>query len=844
MATEKFSPASTPAPARFGELLRQHRLAAGLTQEGLAERAGLSEHGIQKLESGATHPYRDTAERLIRALNLSERDQAVLQIAARPKPRRQQSPRRGASDTPAVSHSHLPIQATTFIARSGEIETVKKRLQDNRLITLIGPGGSGKTRLALQVACQIDNEFGDGVWLIDLAPLVDPALVPQTIASTIGIVAEPGRAALDVLTEYFQSRHALLILDNCEHLIDASAAVVDTVLQSCARVQFLATSREMLGVPGEALWRVSTLSVVDRRVTPSDDTGLVEEVCESESGRLFIDRARLVAPSFTVTPQNAHMVAQVCHRLDGMPLSIELAAARLSMLSIDQIAERLDQSFRLLTGGNRTAVRRQQTIRATIDWSYQLLSEPERNLVRRFAVFAGGWCLEAAEALAADALQPEEDVLDLLSRLVAKSMVLVDNPPETRPSAVRYRFLETIRQYAEEKLVEGGEADLVRTRHRDWYLTFAEQAMEGMEGADQKLWWDRLNLELDNLRMALNWSASDPTKSTPLLRLAGLLGRFWALRGLASEGIRWLELALAQSPTDPSSDRARALDWLGALALFNGHIERACALLEESVAQARTVADRRVLSVALAHLTGALRSMGDVEQAWRRAQEAIAISREGGFASQLAWSLVNAAQHLANAGQFESVEPLLLESASAGRQSGAVTSVLASTGLLAQLYMMRGDLTRARRSVDEAMALADQVGIPLPTVSLLITRGDLATAELDWTNADHWYRQALSTATVAGARGIVAVALRHYAALCVARGDPGRAVRIFAATASIQGAPLLIHFSMIDEDIILTARRALGEDEFAVASVEGQSMTLEHVVTQILGAPRDSENQR
>ncbi|MBV9911006.1 MAG: hypothetical protein JOZ93_00440, partial [Sinobacteraceae bacterium] len=448
---------------------------------------------------------------------------------------------------------------------------------------------------------------------------------------------------------------------------------------------------------------------------------------------------------------------------------------------------------------------------------------------------AGGWYLEAAETLGADAAQPEEDVFELLSHLVAKSMVLVDKSSEVSPTAVRYRLLETIRQYAEEKLVEAGEANLARARHRDWFLSFAEQAIEEMEGSDQKLWWDRLELELDNLRMALTWSASDPGDSTHLLRLAGLLGRFWALHGLAGEGTRWLEEALARSPTTATSDRAKALDGLGALELFNGHIERACSLLEESVAQARIVGDRRVLTIALQHLSSALRSMGNVERALQLIQEATAISREEGFASQLAWSLVNAAQCLAYAGQFESMEPLLLESVSAARQSGAITSMLASTGALAQLYMMRADLSRARRTVDEAIALAGHLGMPLPTVSLLITRGDIATAELDWHGADHWYQQALHTATTAGARGIVAVALRHYAALCVALGEPGRAVRTLAATASIRKAPLLIHIPIVEEEIIAAARRTLSDDEFAIAWAEGQSMTLEQVMTQIVG---------
>jgi predicted ATPase len=642
-------------------------------------------------------------------------------------------------------------------------------------------------------------------------------------------------AVIDALTEYLRNRHVLLILDNCEHLIDACAQVVDLLLRSCAHVQVLATSRELFGVAGEATWRVASLSVANRQDPADGSEDWAAKVLASESGRLFFDRAQLVVHSFAITAQNAPAVAQVCRRLDGIPLAIELAAARLSMLSVDQIASRLDQRFRLLTGGSRTAVRRQQTLQATIDWSYQLLAEEERSLIRRLAVFAGGWSLEAAEALGADPMQPREDVFELLSRLVAKSMVLVEEPLQNEPRVLRYRFLETIRQYAEERLVDAAEADLARTRHRDWYLWLAEQAMHGMEGADQTRWWARLDLEHDNLRAALTWSAADPNGAQALLRLAGLLGRFWQARGYASEAIGWLEMALALSETTPSSVRARALNWLGQFEVWYGNVERACSRLEESVAQARTVGDRRVLSLALRHLSEALLAMGDLRRTRSLMEEALAISREEGYIREIAWNLGTLARALLKAGQREGVEPLLAEAIAVGRQSGDITPVLASSISLAQLYSMRGDLASARRTAHEALVLASPLNLKGP-ISSLLTLGDLASAGQEWESADDWYRQALSAASRLAARGIMAHALRHYAAMCAARGDHRGAVRIFGTTSLVHDLKSCSMFMPLpaEDDVTAAARQALGEHDFAVAWAEGQSITIEQATADIL----------
>jgi predicted ATPase len=415
----------------------------------------------------------------------------------------------------------------------------------------------------------------------------------------VGVRDDPARPVLDVVTDYLRGRQVLLIFDNCEHLVDACAHVVDTLLRCCARVQILATSRELLGVAGEATWRVASLSVVDPRVQADGSGDLAVKVLASESGRLFVDRARLAVPSFAITHQNAPAVAQVCRLLDGVPLAIELAAARLSMLSVEQIAARLDQCFRLLTGGNRTALRRQQTLQATIDWSYQLLSEAERSLLRRLAVFAGGWTLEAAEAVGADAVRPQEDVFELLSHLVAKSMVLAEQPRENEPSVLRYRFLETIRQYAEEKLVEAGEADVVRDHHLAWSVRFAEGSERALRGPERRPWLVRLDAEQANLRAALVWSiaGAGPAEAGR----ANSLAYYWISHTGLVEGRDWLEKALAVTPGAALAARTNGLNAAAWLAWRTGDTMRARELVGQILSLCRAVGDERGAAWALTH---------------------------------------------------------------------------------------------------------------------------------------------------------------------------------------------------------------------------------------------------
>src|SRR5713226_5481995 len=371
---------------------------------------------------------------------------------------------------------------------------VKQLLSSTALLTLTGSGGCGKTRLALQVAADLLEEYADGVWLVELAPLADPALVPQTVASALGVRDAPGRPLTATLTDYLRSKSLLLVLDNCEHLLEAGAQLADALLRSCPRLRLLASSREGLGIGGEQTYRVPSLSLPDARHLPP-----LERLRDFEAVQLFADRARLSQATFAVTQANALSVAQVCQRLDGIPLAIELAAARVKALSVEKLNERLDDMFRLLTGGSRTALPRQQTLRALIDWSYDLLSPSEGALLRRLSVFAGGWTLEAAEAVCAGEGVEEWEVLDLLTSLVEKSLVLY----EERGGEGRYRLLETVRQYARDRLLEAGEAEAVRGRHLGFVLRLAEEAEPKLSGPEQVVWLDRLEAEHDNLRAAL-----------------------------------------------------------------------------------------------------------------------------------------------------------------------------------------------------------------------------------------------------------------------------------------------------------------------------------------------------
>jgi predicted ATPase/transcriptional regulator with XRE-family HTH domain len=558
----------------FGDLLKYLRRRAQLTQRELSIVVGYSEAQISRLEANLRVPDQASLMALfIPALSIQEESETIqrlLELAkfARASDQSMTERQRPAGEPglpvdPAESaHRHnLPVQLTSFIGREKEIGALHQLVTagPTRLVTLTGSGGVGKTRLAIRTAEELLDDFADGVWLVQLAALADPDLVPVTVAAALGLREVADQPILQVLVDYLRNKHMLILLDTCEHLVGTVASLVDRILHTAPFVSILATSREILGVNGEMIFHCPSLALPDPQLLlATTDKEKATQLISCEAVRLFAERSALATPGFVVMQNNVAIIAQVCCRLDGIPLAIELAAARTRMLSVEQIADRLDHAFLLLTGGSRTALPRQQTLKATIDWSYNLLSSAERTLFLRLSIFSGGWTIEAAEAVCSGdwdnsvSLLPEE-ILDLLSRLVDKSLVLAE-PGES--GLMRYRMLDTVRQYAHESLLEAGGDAAVRGRHLDYFLQLAEQAEPHLRAWGMIEWLKRLETELPNLRLALDWSLSgQPEKG---LRLGTALMMFWHLHSRRFEGIQWLERLL-------EADQAGEALWLRSL---------------------------------------------------------------------------------------------------------------------------------------------------------------------------------------------------------------------------------------------------------------------------------------
>jgi predicted ATPase/class 3 adenylate cyclase/DNA-binding CsgD family transcriptional regulator len=560
---------------------------------------------VDRLPPGAwltdlgTHPLRDLP-----------RPERVLQLC-HPDLRVEFPPLRTPS---TVISDNLPVQLTNFVGRGAQMTDVEKLLVDNRLVTLTGAGGAGKTRLGVEIAARIAAEFGDGVWYVDLAPITHPGVVAVAVARAFGLPDQPGRSTMDTLLRFVSDRQMLVVLDNCEHLLDASAELVVALLGAAPGLTVLATSREPIGVAGEVSWRVPSLS-------------LAHEAIE-----LFIDRARRARPDFRITDDNTTTVTEICARLDGMPLAIELAAARVRALSLGEILDGLHDRFRLLTGGSRTAVRRQQTLRASVDWSHALLTEPERVLFRRLAVFLGGFDLDAAQAVAGSGAVERYQVLDQLTLLVDKSLVVADESG----GRTRYRLLETVRQYALEKLGESGDAIVVRSRHRDYY-TSAAAAIDAPAGSDYEQRLDQAEMEIDNLRAAFGWSREN-SDTALALTLASSLQPLWVTRGRMREGSAWFDTVLtdeaAQDPGMAAAVRARAL---ADKAIFDAAFGAADSVnrAQQALALARDIDDPAVLvraliacgitaaynaELAAAYFTEAVELARELDDKWRLSQ--------------------------------------------------------------------------------------------------------------------------------------------------------------------------------------------------------------------------------
>jgi non-specific serine/threonine protein kinase len=755
--------------------------------------------------------------------------------------------------TPAILPNNLPLELTSFIGREREAAEVARLLATARLLTLTGAGGCGKTRLALEVAGAVLGSYPDGVWLVELAPLADPGLVPQAVATVLGVREAAGRDLGQSLADFLRERSLLLILDNCEHLVEAVARLADALLRACPRLGLLATSREALGVPGELPWRVPSLSLPIAEfglgIADSSDQSAIrpagagtppQSAIDSEAVRLFVERAAVARPGFGLDAGNVEAVVQICRRLDGIPLAIELAAARVRVLTPEQIAERLDDRFRLLTGGARTAMPRQQTLRALVDWSYDLLSAPERNLLDRLSVFAGGWTLEAAEAVGAGDGIAEGEVLDLLTQLADKSLVVA----EARGKEERYRLSETIRQYARETLVESREGETVRDRHRDYFLALAEVAEPQLRGREQLAWIARLALEQDNLRAALDWSLTRGATDSAL-RLAGAQGWFWYLNGDWTEGRAWLDRCLSLSgsggPAAHSRWQARALSAAGRLAVYQTDIKGAQQFLEAAIRLSRSLDDRWDVALALVPLGTIAAFQGRQAAAGAHHREAVALFRETGDKWGTAFALGVLGFGTYYRGDTVAARAMIEESQTLNGGVGDQMVGGLNSFFLGALDQLAGNFPAAEQHLRTALEQLEDVS-PRGSVGPS-TRNHLATVlarQGRLTEAVAYLKHGLRLLRELGAAsGIVANSLTS-AAIVVLAGAEGAeaatgAVHLLGAAAELS-ALVGYGFAPADraefEHAEAEARAALGEEAFAAAWQAGRALTLEQALAE------------
>jgi predicted ATPase/DNA-binding CsgD family transcriptional regulator len=744
----------------------------------------------------------------------------------------------GRTHQPRIAPQHnLPALRSSFVGREQDMFEVERELSMTRLITLTGAGGSGKTRLAMEVARGLVDAYPDGVWLVELAPLSEEVLVPKAVAETLKVPERSQEPLSDTVADVLADRQLLLIVDNCEHLVGAAAGLVDRLLDSCPEVRILATSREALGVEGEVRWLVPPLSAPAPEDTPSS-----EELEAYGSVRLFVERAGGHEPSFSLSPHNALTVAEICRRLEGIPLAIELAAARIGTLSLQQILERLEDSLKLLTGGGRTTVPRQQTLKGTLDWSYDLLFEPERGLFRRLSTFAGGWTLEASEAVGRGEDVEEGEVLDLLSGLVEKSMVVTKGSDE---GCVRYRLLEPVRQYALERLEDSGEAEAAKRAHAEYFLALTEEADPELLGPREAEWYDRLEEEHDNIRAALSWAFKDADSQLGL-RLAGAIWWFWHRHGHLREGLRWLEGALAKEGGASAIARAKALGGIGWMAFGLGDLER----MRESAAEGLRLSDEAGLgdyykALFLRLLADASWLEGDHERATTLAEESLELSRQANDMGSIANSLNTlGTASLWGSGNLEQARAFYEESLAISREFGSASILRSCLNALALPFLLQGDLERAAALAEESAALSKEAGdttlLPLPLTWLgrvALLRGDLEQAKA-------LHKESLALSEERGAfRQLTLILLEGLACDAGAEGKAQRGARLFGATEALREA---IGFSLepalhrLEEPYLVGARSQLEESAWTEAWEAGRKMSMEAAVEYALSEEEPS----
>ncbi len=723
---------------------------------------------------------------------------------------------------------NLPAAVNRFVGRAWEIREIQEMLTQIRLVTLTGSGGCGKSRLALETARGIEDRYPDGVWFIELAALLDASLVPWSVGTTLGLPADTmskvGAALIADLRSFLRPRRVLLVLDNCEHLIDTCAALVGALLAGCPDLRILTTSREALRIGGETTWLVSPLA------TPAGQSLAPAVLLQGEAVQLFVDRARAARPGFALTEYNAAAVLQICRRLDGLPLALELAAARLGTLPVEAIANRLDDCFALLTGGSRTALARQQTLRATMDWSYGLLSNAQQVVLRRLAVFAGSCTSEAAAAVGGTEF-PDEPTDELLAELTHRSLVQVID----QTGSARYALLETIRQYAREQLIASGESARVHDRHRAWYLDQLSRA--GAVGpAERASWLSRLASDIDNIRAALTSSMQSSSGRQALLLRGEPIAQLCLVRGYVTEGRRWLEAALRDG-NEVTAQRATALNALASLASEQGDYREANLLYEEGLAAFTGLGDRYGAARVLINQGNVAKYQGDPVRAHALFGAGTRYARDHGYTGLLAIALNNQGTLSIELGDFDAARTALEESLDLKRQSGSQSGVVQVLLNLGEVARADGDTVRAEARYEEALALAVAIGDRSHIALLHYNLGLVAAAQHADARAAVEFRQGLREEQELGNKRRIAANLEGLAALAATADHARRAGMLFGAAARLReeiGAPIPDSDRPSHQRSMAIAHELLGSAAIATALAEGRAMGLNLTIAQAL----------
>jgi predicted ATPase/transcriptional regulator with XRE-family HTH domain len=777
----------------FGYWLRLQRKALDLTREALADRVGCSVSMIRKLEDEERHPSAQIAELLAEIFKIPPTERPAFLRFARgdlrsaPSQRDEEAPWRVSTPAlPQQPRSNLPATFTSLIGRDKDIAAVQDYLThpDIRLVTLIGAPGIGKTRLSIASASKSLAEFSDGVFFVALAPLDQPSLIPSATLQALGYIEKNTLSPEQHLIEGIGSKQMLLVLDNCEHLIEDVARLASSLLSGCSRLKILTTSREALQIPGEWLYSVPALDM------PKENSVLdIETLSKFPAPVLFAERARAVRSDFALNAENMRAIATICAQLDGLPLAIELIAARVKTLSLEQIAARLDDRFALLASSSRIAPSRQQTLRATLDWSYELLTETERTLFRQLSVFVGGFTLDALESVAL--LDSNQSILDAHSRLVDKSLLLVEQ--QNQP---RYRFLEPIRQYARDKLNETRESNLIQDRHLDYFLRVAEESEPHLFGAGQQDWMNRLELDHDNLRVALAWSLEN-NQIEAGLKMAGALAWFWHNNGHLREGSQWLEKMLTSDHGVHRTEQAKALRASSLISRDMGDYFRAKALADSSIKAYREIGDNQGLGLALIELGATLHFEGNREEAIELLQESLYLLQS----TKEMWGIAYAQV------------------------------------LLGDAWFRLGDLERAATQREVSLRLTRELGDNSLMAWSLGGLADVARLRRDYKRAIEMLKEALNLYRELGNKSEPPFSLEALGLVAAALGDAKRAARLWGAASAWREAinePLPLTFQKDYAESITQARTQLGEEVYASAWSEGHAMSPEQAIALAL----------